>query len=610
MDGNEFSNESNWAMCGRYTWLCFVSVCALGLTGCANRPPQLKFANVQSTPVVPPRIQTHLVSSAIAADDELIGAVADNGSTLLYRDPTRLPDQLYHITLDETMKLALENSIVLRDLGGSVVSNPRAATTVFDPLLIDADPVFGPQGAVSEYDPQLFGQLTHSNIDRVFNNVTVGGGATELKQDLVNARAGVTRRTWSGANWELSHVTSHDANNRLGNLFPNTWEQTVEAGWRQPLLRGAGRQFNAIAGPNARPGLAQSHGVWIAQVNSNISRVEFTKRLQQYLLEVEQAYWQLHLAYHRYWAIESSAKLAEEVYKAVQAKHQAGLEGGEADREAEARATMLRFRQLLQYSLGGNESGATGIYTSELTLRRLIGMKDQLLLMVPATPPPSAPFVYDPQFCITQAMARRTELEQQRMLIRQEELKLLAARNFLLPQLDLISRYRIRGFGDDLWGDGQRFSSAWQDAASMDHQEWEFGVEATRPVGARQARQAVQAAQLGLTRAQAILQEQQYAITLSVQEAILRTGSQYQSLILAEAVLQASGQRLAATQAQFATDKAPLERVREAQEAWQIAAEQFEQARVDYARSLRNVPFQSGRYLSELAVNLLDEPVQ
>jgi Outer membrane efflux protein len=143
----------------------------------------------------------------------------------------------------------------------------------------------------------------------------------------------------------------------------------------------------------------------------------------------------------------------------------------------------------------------------------------------------------------------------------------------------------------------------------MDHQEWEFGLEATRPVNPRQARQVVHAAQLGLTRGNAILQDQQTTIALSVQEAILRAGSQYQSLRLAEAVLQASGQRLAATRAQFASDRVPLDRVREAQEVWQHAAEQFEQARIDYARSVRNVPFQSGRYLSELSIGLVKEDV-
>jgi outer membrane protein TolC len=589
--------------------LFFAMLCAVDLTGCANSPPQLKFSGIQASPVAPPRVQTFLASSAKESLDVnySIEEYESSGFANLHRDPTCLPEQFFPITLDETLKLALNNSVVLRDLGGSLVSNPRAATTVYDPLLIDSDPVFGVQGTISEYDPQLFGQLTHSNNDRVFNNVTVGGGATELKQDLVNARAGVSRRTWSGASWELSLGTSHDANNRIGNLFPNHWEQTVEAGWRQPLLRGAGRQFNAISGPNARPGLAQSHGVWIAQVNSDISRAEFTKRLQQYLVDVEDAYWQLHLAYHRFQAIESSAKVAEEVYRIVQAKYRAGLEGGEADREAEARASMLRFRQSLQYSLGSNESGPPGVYTAELTLRRLIGVNEQPLLLLPVTPPPSAPFVYDPQFCIAHAMARRPELQQQRMLLRQEELKLLAAKNFLLPQLDLINRYRLRGFGDDLWGGGPRFSSAWQDASSMDHQEWEFGLETTRPVGLRQARQAVHAAQLGLTRAKAILREQQTTIALSVQEAIFRASSQYQSLILAEAVLEASGQRLAATRAQFASDRVPLDRVREAQEAWQNAAEQFEQARIDYARSIRNVPFQSGKYLGELSIRLLDE---
>lgn len=585
--------------------LCTASIlCLVGLLGCANRPPAFKCSQAVTQPVPPPGLQTLLVSST--RDVTEVSALETNCSIILHRDPNRLPDQFHRLTLEETLRIAIENSVVLRDLGGTLVNNSRGASTVYDPLLIDADPIFGPQGTISQYDSQLYAQLTDSKADRVFNNLTVGGGATELTQDLANFRTGITRRTWSGASWDLSQVTTYDANNRIGNLFPNTWEKVLEASWRQPLLRGAGRQFNAIAGPNARPGLAQSYGVWIAQINTDISRAEFTRRLQNYLLEVENAYWQLSLAYSRHWSVENSAKVAEEVYKAVQAKYQAGLEGGEADREAEARASMLQFRELWQNSLGGSDSGALGIYPAELALRRLIGLTDQPLLLLPTSPPPSAPIVFDLEFCISRAMVRRPELEQQRMLIRQEELKLLAAKNFLLPQIDLISRYRLRGFGDDLWGRGPRFASGWQDVASMDHQEWEFGLEASRAVGVRQARQAVQAAQLGWTRANAVLKEQQNAIALSVQEAIFRADSQYQSLMIAESVFQAASQRLAAVRAQFASDKVPLERVRESQEAWQLAAERFERARVDYARSIHNVPFQIGNYLSELSINLLD----
>ncbi len=118
--------------------------------------------------------------------------------------------------------LAISQASVIRDMGGSIVRSPRSVATAYDPMIVDSDPIFGTKGALSQFDPRWFSQITHANNDRVFNNATVGGGATELTQDLAIGRSGINRRMRAGGLWELSQSATHDANNRVGNLFPNT----------------------------------------------------------------------------------------------------------------------------------------------------------------------------------------------------------------------------------------------------------------------------------------------------------------------------------------------------------------------------------------------------
>ncbi len=73
---------------------------------------------------------------------------------------------------------------------------------------------------------------------------------------------------------------------------------------------------------------------------------------------------------------------------------------------------------------------------------------------------------------------------------------------------------------------------------------------------------------------------------------------------IAYGIMEAAQQRLDASTAQFFADRIPLDRVREAQEARQNAAEQFEIAKVEYARSRRQFQFESGNYRRELQIHV------
>ena len=54
---------------------------------------------------------------------------------------------------------------------------------------------------------------------------------------------------------------------------------------RQPLLQGAGKEFNTIAGPNAGPGSNFSNGILIAQLNTRISNADFQIAVRTFVAE-------------------------------------------------------------------------------------------------------------------------------------------------------------------------------------------------------------------------------------------------------------------------------------------------------------------------------------
>src|SRR5579864_936790 len=112
---------------------------------------------------------------------------------------------------------------------------------------------------------------------------------------------------------------------------------------------------------------------------------------------------------------------------------------------------------------------------------------------------------------------------------------LLGVQNLLMPQLDAIGLYRMRGFGKDLFDNpGDRvtgiFSSAWANLASAKFQEWQLGFEFSMPLGFRKGHVTVRNAELQLAREMAILNEQERQVVLDLSNAIAEMSRAHQVL--------------------------------------------------------------------------------
>ena len=93
-------------------------------------------------------------------------------------------------------------------------------------------------------------------------------------------------------------------------------------------------------------------------------------------------------------------------------------------------------------------------------------------LLRPVQQPTDVRVLFDYDQMVSRAMVQRTELQRQAVKVRQQSLRLVAAKNFLLPQLDFIGRYRLRGLGDDLTGGGPRFSSTFKTTTPSIIKKW------------------------------------------------------------------------------------------------------------------------------------------
>ncbi len=533
------------------------------------------------------------------------------------------------ITLEESVHIALANSKVMRDIGGVLLRSPLATRTTYDPAAVETDPRFGVEAALSEFDASFAANLFYEHNDRALNNQFFGGGTRLLRQRTAPFQAQISKKNATGSEFFIRHLVNYDWNNAPGNVPPlpgNIWEVMFEAEFRQPLLQGAGADFNRIAGNSRVPGVY--NGVLIARTNTDISLADFELSVRDFLSDVENAYWDLYFAYRDLDAKVAARNAALETWRRIQALAERERVGGEADKEAQAREQYYRFQEEVELALTGRLNDATrtyngsgggtfrpigGVHVAERRLRFLIGLPiNDGGLLRPIDEPVQAPIDFNWDLSIAEAITKRAELRRQKWLIKRRELELIAARNFLKPDFDLVGLYRWRGLGRTLLDpdsdNSTPFDNAWDTLVGGDFQEWMLGGELTFPFGNRRAHAGVRNAEVLLARDRALLKEQEQRIVHDLSNAKADVERAQVVLQTVYNRLEAAREQLAALQTAFEADKAPLNLVLEAQRRLAAAESRYYEALVDHAIAVKNMHFEKGSLLEYAGVHLAEGP--
>lgn len=554
-----------------------------------------------------------------------------NDGSLAAPPPVTLLDaenpEYWNLSLAEVIEVALQNSQVLRELGGAVVRSPEATRTTYDSAIAESDPRFGTEAALSEFDAQWRSSIFWEKNHRALNNEFFGGGTRILFQDASVFQTAISKTSATGSQFIIRHNVDYDGNNAPGNLLPSAWDANVETEIRQPLLQGSGLEFNRIAGPLSSPGIY--NGVLVARINTDVALVDFEIAVRDLMSNLENTYWDLYYGYRDLDAKVKARDEALKTWRGVYALYETGRTGGEAANEAQAREQYFRFQEEVQTALSGqiidgtrvgNGSGGGtfrptgGVLVTERRLRVLMGLSPtDGRLIRPADEPIMAKVDFDWEQSTTEAAMRRAELRRQKWNIRRRELELIASKNFLMPRFDAIGRYRWRGFGDDLTGNESgglgQFNSAYGNLATGNFQEWQLGLELSVPIGFRQAHAGVRNAELLLSRERALLRDQQREVIHELSDAIAEMDRTF-------AVAQTSYNRLIASRQQhealvvpFEENKEiPLDLLLDAQRRLMESEVRYYRALAEYAIATKNVHYVKGTLLEYDGVYLAEGP--
>jgi len=239
-------------------------------------------------------------------------------------------------------------------------------------------------------------------------------------------------------------------------------------------------------------------------------------------------------------------------------------------------------------------------------------------LIRPADEPTTARVAYDWQQSLVEALSRSAELRRQKWRIKQRELELTAAKNLVLPRLDLVGRWRFLGMGHDLLGANNSYgadgadplegTNAYATLLQGEFQEWQAGAQFLMPLGFRRELATVRHHQLQLAKARAQLQDEELEVSHALVEAIRNIDANF---ALAQTNFNrrvAAERQVEAVQAAYDAGTTTFDQLLQAQRLRAQAESAYYRSLVDYNRAIAQFHFRKGSLLEYNGVFLSEGP--
>ena len=548
--------------------------------------------------------------------------------------------QFWDLTLEECVSIALNNAKFLVTTGGIAEARLNVAdqfvsgtvnqfNSVYDvaiqqsttqsiPLVIDgngnrvlprgafrANQVGGVEDALAEFDAQASGFISSDTTDRPQN--TQVAVATETV--TTTQQAAISKRMATGGVATLRQQVLY---NRSKTPLPLTlrelssdWTAVVEAQIQHPLMRNRGTLINRIP-------------VVLASLNEDTSITEFEIAVRNLVRDVENAYWDLYIAYRNVSAAVIARNSA--IVTAQVAKDQFINGTGTQQEVSQAVGQYYQFRGQLESALAGsNLPGADrlGVYGNERRLRELMGQAPtDGRLIRPVDEPTLARVEYDWDESIAQTLYLSPELRRTKIEVKKNELELIAAKNQILPDVNLSLLYRWVGVGDTLGPPNRRDqpfpqpgSSALAQLTGGDFQEGSVRLEITpTALGARRELARIENAKLQLTRQKAFLQDQERLLVSRLSDAVAGVATHYQLVQTIAQRWQAAEIEVEARLAEYKGGRGQIVFVLQSQERRAAAQIDYYRALGEYNKLLNYVDFLKGTLLANNNIALEEGP--
>jgi outer membrane protein TolC len=500
-------------------------------------------------------------------------------------EPPVPPEEL---SLDKAIEIALANSQVVRILTGvtatasgqtiydAAISNTQidVARAVFDPVLTlkNAANRFDKPAAIFDPTSPIGISIPHAQTDQYSLSAIL------QKKTLIGGTFGVDGEyTWT--RFPPSPFSSTTGLSATAPLNPQA-QSSVTLSYTQPVLRGAG------LAPNLAP-------IVIARINTELSFYQYKDSVQELVRGVVEAYWNVVFARTDQWVKKQQVEQGQFAYDLAAARQRAGI--GNAAQTAQAKSALANFKAAL---VGADAS----VLQREAALRNIMRLP-------PTVPPrltlttPALQAKVEPRWeeLLQLAGTERPDLIELKLSIEADRQNWIIANNNAMPQLDLVSYYRLNGL------QGVTPTGVTAGTRPGEFFDWSAGINLSVPLGMRQDRARLRSAQLTLVRDQANLAQGMHN-AIHILAGNVRNVAQYYAQFQAyrEARV-AARENLDQQLASFRANQVIYLNVLQAISDWGTAISSEAQALALYNTELANLERQSGTILQTHGVRFFEE---
>ncbi|WP_157664984.1 TolC family protein [Mariniblastus fucicola] len=401
------------------------------------------------------------------------------------------------------------NVLVYRALQNS----PRIQAVSQSPLIRELQIV----EADAEFDAvQYIQSQFEDRVDPVGNQLTVGNGESFLKDNIWSGDLGLRKKARTGASWELNQRLGFQNSNSNFFVPQDQGTATLALNVTQPLLRGRGRYYN------------QSQ-ILIAQATNGAAWQTFHAELQDELLGVVSAYWDLYLTRSVFLQkrrnVERGAKILDRL------EGRAGLDSLPSQ-IARARSSVQTRRTELANAL-------RDVRNAETEVRRRIADNSWIngggAELVPGELPSAMTFQVPLEQVVYNALQHRPEVQEAMSRVRIASVQRDVSANELLPELSLLMGTYVSALRGDTG-----ILNAFQDQFGQVKPGYSFGVNFELPYGNRAARSRLAQRDLQVKKIRHEVDEVMQTVIAESQVALRRVESAAETLVAANEAIKAA----------------------------------------------------------------------
>ncbi|MEM7456069.1 MAG: TolC family protein [Planctomycetota bacterium] len=488
-------------------------------------------------------------------------------ATLPFTILTEENRQQEKLSLDEAIRVAIQNAEVIRVLGG--VSAGSSGRTIYDVAISNT----GIDDAVARFDPQF-------SINSVFNHSDPVGAT--FYSDRVTTSVGVNRTLPTGATTGLNI-------NSIGSYFgPGAppvpldpqFDSTVGLDFRQPFMRGYGCDVNLAP-------------VVISRIETERSYFQFKDSVQALVSSVISAYWNLVAARVEVWAREQQIEQAEFAYERAVARREEQL-APLAD-VAQAQSALANFRASLI-------TARSNLILRETALRNVLGIPpSNTSYIVPTSMPVLDRINFNWDEIITIASEYRPDIIELKLVLEADRQSLILADNQAKPQFDGIANYQWDGQNGRVGGV----------LSPLDRgQGLNIGVNFSVPFGLRQGRANLRRQELLLVRDQANLDQAMHQMVHQLTINYRNLDQFYEQYQAFKVARQASRLNFENQIGEFLSGRREFINVLQAITDWGNAVSAEASSITQYNSELANVERETGTILETHGVRFVEERFQ